>query len=204
VRALTKRGSWLIGLLLPAIALSQGGIELVIPEGTRITLQVNDYLSTKINNEGDEFTATVSEPVYLKERLVIPKGSMISGSISRLLRPGRFKSRAVMNLLFSTLRIQGSPEIAIVATLTRVGDRATAAEGSVSPTESKAKDIGKVAAPTAAGAGIGAIVSGGKGAAIGAGIGAIAGLFATRGDDLEIKRGCSMEIVLDRPLTVKQ
>jgi hypothetical protein len=204
VRSLGKWGLILVVLLVPAGAAAQGGVDVAIPEGTRISLQLNDYLSTKVNNEGDSFTATVSEPVYLKERLVIPKGSIVSGSVSRLLRPGRFKGKAVMNLLFSTIRIQGSPEVPLVASLTRVGERGTGNEGDVTAAGSKGKDVAKVAAPTATGAGIGAIVGGGKGAAIGAGIGAAIGLFSVSGGThLEIKRGTAMEIILDRPLTVK-
>ena len=191
-------------LLIPAAASAQAGAELFIPEGTRISLQLNDYLTTKLNNEGDSFTATVSEPVYLKERVVIPKGSIVSGSISRLLRPGRFKGKAAMNLLFSTIRIQGSPEVPMVASLTRVGEQGAGNEGNVPASGSKGKDVAKVAAPTAAGTGIGAIVGGGKGAAIGAGIGAAIGLFSIAGGShLEINRGTAIEIILDRPLTIK-
>jgi hypothetical protein len=191
-------------LLIPAAAAAQGGVETVIPEGTRISLQLNDYLSTKLNNEGDSFTATVSEPVYIKERAVIPKGSIVSGSVSRLLRPGRFKGKAVMNLLFSTIRIQGSPEMPIAASLVRVGERGAGGEGDIPAGSSTGKDIAKVAAPTATGAGIGAIVGGGKGAAIGAGLGAAIGLFSIgSGAHIEINRGAHMEIILDRPLTVK-
>lgn len=191
-------------LLIPAAVAAQGGGEIVIPEGTRISLQLNDYLSTKLNSEGDSFTATVSEPVYLKERVVIPKGSIVSGSISRLLRPGRFKGKAVMNLLFNTIRIQGGPEVPVVASLASVGEQGARSEGEVPAGSSKGKDVAKVAAPTATGAGIGAIVGGGKGAAIGAGIGAAIGLFSIgSGSHIEVNRGTAMEIILDRPLIIK-
>lgn len=202
-----KRWILLASLLLPATAVAQSGGEVVLAEGTRINLVLNDYLSTKLNNEGDSFTATVTAPVYLKDRLVIPKGSIISGSISHILRPGRFKGKAMMNLLFSTIHIPGTVELPIVASLRRLdqeGNVGIQGEGTVTPGDSKGKDVAKVAAPTATGAGIGAIVDGGRGAAIGAGIGAVIGLasIAKPGKDLEIRRGATMEIVLDRPLTI--
>jgi hypothetical protein len=192
-------------LVLPAIAAAQAGSEITLPEGTRISLQLNDYLSTKLNTQGEEFTATVTAPIYVKERLVIPKGSIVSGSISRLLRPGRFKGKAEMHLLFSLLRMQGSPDLPIVASLVSWGEKSTTTgdEGGITPPDSKGKDAAKVAGPAIAGAGIGAIAGGGKGAAIGAGIGAAVGLFSGRGTDLELKRGTAMEIVLDRPLVIK-
>ncbi len=194
-------------LLLPGKMLAQAGAEIVLPEGTRINLQLNDYLSTKLNHEGEAFTATVSEPVYLKDRVVIPKGSIVSGCIARILRPGRFKGKAMMNLSFDSIRLPGTADLGIVATLVRLdpeGNEGTKAEGTITGEGSKGKDAAKVAAPTLTGAGIGAIVDGGKGAAIGAGIGAVIGLatLARSGKDLEIRRGAAMELVLDRPLNV--
>ena len=45
------------------------------------------------------------------------------------------------------------------------------------------------------------LVNTGKGAAIGAGVGAAIGLatvFSTRGKDLQVRRGATMDIALDR------
>jgi hypothetical protein len=209
VRILGKRCLFLSVLLFAGTAFAQTGAESVLGEGTHINLLLNDYLSTKLNNEGDPFTATVLAPVYLKERIVIPKGSIVSGNISRILRPGRFKGKAVMNLLFSSLRLPGALEqLPIVASLARVdpeGNSGAQEEGTITGEGSKGKDTAKVASPTLTGAGIGAIVSGGKGAAIGAGVGAAVGIvsvLAGRGKDLEIRRGATLEIVLVRPLTI--
>ena len=209
MRSLGQKGLFLAIILLPGIAVSQVGSEIVLGEGTQISLQLNDHLSTKLNNEGDTFTATVTAPVYLKDRLVIPKGSLISGSISRILRPGRFKGKAVMNLLFHSIRLQGgAAPLPIVASLVRVGQDGNAGvrnEGNITAEDSKGRNAAKVAAPTLTGAGIGAIVNGGRGAAIGAGIGAAVGLatvLAGRGKDLELRTGSAMDIVLDRPLAI--
>jgi hypothetical protein len=194
-------------LLSQAAALrGQSGSELVLEKGTRIVLQLNDHLSTKLNKEGDVFTASVVTPVYLRERLAIPKGSVLTGSVSRLQRPGRFRGRAAMNLLFESIRPPGKTAVPVTATLVRVDEEGgPGPEGGISGEGSVGKDAGTVAKPGLAGAGIGALVGGGKGAAIGAGIGAAAGLatvFATRGKDLELKRGSTLEIVLDRPLSL--
>jgi len=202
-------GCLLVLLLLPGLAAGQTGTEILIPDGTRIQLQLNDYLSTKVSTEGENFTATVSAPVYFRDRIIIPKGSIVSGIISRLVRPGRFRGKAVMNLLFNTIRFPGATEtLPIVATLASVdpnGNGGTQEEGTISAEGSKGQDAAKIITPSLGGAGIGGIVSGGKGAAIGAGIGAAVGLgrvLAEKGKDLEVKRGCAMEIVLDRPLNV--
>ncbi len=114
-----------------------------------------------------------------------------------------------MNLIFNNLRLADSTrELAIVASLASIdqdGKAGTQPEGTITKEESKAKGAVKVATPTLVGAGVGAIVGSGKGAAIGAGVGAAIGLanvLAGRGTDLELRRGCAMEIVLDRALVV--
>ncbi len=188
------------------LAAAQSIGEVTVAEGTRITLQLNEHLSTKLNSEGDPFTAVVSVPVLMGEKLVIPKGSIVSGRISRVVRPGRFKGKAVMNLLFQSISIPGRGEFPIVASLAKVdseGDTVVKTEGTVRGEGSTGSDVGRVLKPGLAGAGLGALAGGGRGSAIGAGVGAAVGLatvFATRGKDLEVPRGAAMDILLDRPL----
>ena len=203
--------SFMVVLLLaccPALSEPQAGGEIVLEKGTKIYLHLNDHLSTKLNRDGDVFTAEVVVPVFFKGRLVIPKGSIVTGYVSRVQRPGRFRGKAMMNLVFDSIQTPGGKAVSLVASLLQVnpdGKAAVGTEGTVTGEGSAGKDAATVAKPGLAGAGIGAIAGGGKGAAIGTGIGAVAGLatvFATRGKDLELRRGSSMEIVLDRPLTL--
>ena len=196
-------------IAFPALsAHGQTSVEAVIPQGTRIALQLTDGLSTKLNSEGDTFSAIIREPISVGDRLVVPKGSVVSGSISRIVRPGRFKGKAVMNLLFQSVRIPGHGQLTIVASLTGIDGEAGGtvySEGRVEGQGSAGKDAAQVVKPGLIGGGIGGLTGGGKGAAIGAGVGAAVGLatvFATRGKDLEFRRGASMEITLDRQLVV--
>ena len=182
--------------------------DTILPQQTRITLQLNNDLSTKVNSEGDSFTAYVTTPVLIGDRIVIPKGSVVNGSISRILRPGRFKGKAVMNLLFHSVGIPGREQLPIVASLAGVnsqGHETIRSEGTVEGEGSEGNDIGRVVVPGVAGAGIGTLAGGAKGAAIGSGVGAAIGLatvFATRGKEIEIRRGATLDILLDQPLTI--
>jgi len=182
--------------------------EMVIVEGTQLVLELNESLSTRLNSEGDHFTATVVTPLYLSERLAIPKGSLISGTVGRIQRPGRFRGKAVMNLVFQTIRVPGHGDLPLVATLVKIngpGKGEVKGEGTVHGEGSVGRDLGRVATPTATGAGIGVLAGGGQGAAVGAGIGAAVGLvtiFATRGRDLELRRGASLDVALERPLVL--
>ncbi len=189
-------------------AAAQTGGEIVLPEKTRISLQLNDHLSTKTNVEGDRFTANVIDPVYSGDRLVIPKGSVVSGTISRVLRSGRFKGKAMMNLHFLSIRVPGRGEIPIVASLARVdadGSAGVQTEGTVEGEHNLGSDIARILTPGLTGAGIGGLTHGGKGAVIGAGVGAAVGaaiIFSTRGKDIEMRRGSTMDILLDRQLVL--
>ncbi len=199
---------WGFALFPAMLAYGQTAGEVIIPQGTRISLQLNEALSTKLNKEGDTFTAVTSEPIIVGDHVVIPKGSIINGSISRIVRPGRFKGKAVMNLLFQSVRIQGHGQLAIVASLTKIDDQAGGtlySEGRVEGKGAEGKDAAQVVKPGLIGGGIGGIAGGGKGAAIGAGVGAAVGLatvFTTRGNDLTFRKGAVMEIILDRQLAV--
>jgi hypothetical protein len=193
-------------LCVPAITKAAG--DVIVPEGTRISLQLNDNLSTKTNSEGDSFKAIVTIPVYLGDRVIIPKGSIVNGSISRITRPGRFKGKASMSILFQSVSIPGRGQLPIIASLDKVDSEGTAdvrSEGTIVGKGSAGSDIGRILKPGAVGTGIGGLAGGGKGAGIGAGVGAAAGLatvFATRGKDLEVHRGATMDMLLDRPLVI--
>jgi hypothetical protein len=82
------------------------------------------------------------------------------------------------------------------------GNEGTDSEGKIHGDTDKGSDVGTVIKTTGAGAGIGAIAArSGKGAGIGAGAGAAAGLAAvllTRGPELELPRGTTVDVVLDR------
>jgi len=170
-----------------------------LPKGTQITLRLNDTLSTASNMEGDEFTAVVVLPVYLGDRIVVPKGSVITGSVSRILRPDRLKGKAVMDLMFQSIRVEGYRQTNIVAALTRVD--ATESGGmhtadNFAEREKPAESAAKSGNPKI---GVRAQFPDGKKANIGAS-GGLPSVFNSQGDDAGIPRGALMDITLDRSL----
>jgi hypothetical protein len=201
--------SFILLLVLLAPSISQASPEATLSEGTRLTLQLNKNLSTRTNREGDSFTAVVTAPVNLGDRMIIPKGTVVNCSISRIVRPGRFEGKAQMNIRFQSIDIPGRRQLEIVATLINVesqGKIGVRSEGSIEENINAAKTAGKILAPTVIGGGIGAVVGGGRGATIGSGVGALlgftGGLFSRGEKDLEIKRGSTLEIELNRPLMI--
>ncbi len=190
----------LLLVLSLAPSLTSAG-ELVVPEGTKISLQLNNHLDTRVNNEGDSFTAVVIEPVYLGGRIVIPKGSEVSGSIARIIRPGRFKGKAVMNLHFRSISIPGRGQLAIAASLYRLDAEVDASLRSSSAAEAMGPSAADVRRPVMPVGGISGLTGGRKGSGAGDTVG-ITSVFATRGRDFQVRRGSTMDIVLDKPLLV--
>src|SRR6202030_2710123 len=82
------------------------------------------------------------------------------------------------------------------------GNETTNNEGKIVGDSNKGGDIGTIAKTTGIGAGIGAIAGrSAAGAGIGAGAGAAIGLatvLLTRGPELELPRGTTVDVILDR------
>ena len=143
----------------------------------------------------------------LNDRVVVPAGSYVQGEILEAKRPGKVKGKGEMRLRLTTLILPNGYTVKFDAVPTNAGtggNETTDKEGEIKGDTDKTSDVGTVIKTTGAGAGIGAIAGrSGTGAGIGAGIGAAAGLatvLLTRGPELELPRGTTIDIVLDRPL----
>jgi len=174
-----------------------------IPKGTVIPVQLLAKLNTKTLKEGDGVWAMTIFPITLHNEVVIPVGSSVSGKVSQVKRPGKVKGKAGLVLSFQTIVLPSGSTMDLYASLKGSSEATTSGEGKLEGESSKgedAKTVGTIALP---GAAIGGLSGGRKGARIGGVGGAAAGLatvLLTRGKDLVLDRGTTLEIVLDRPL----
>jgi len=192
----------------PAPAKAVAGT-LTIPAGTKIPLALKQAISTKNAQEGDPVYCETTFPFVVDDKIVIPAGTYVQGKISRIQRAGRVKGRAELLMHFTsmiypsgyTVMLPGSIENMPGADKTSMKD----SEGTVRQDSEKGKDIGTVASTASTGAVIGGLSAGGKGAGIGAGIGGMAGLaiaMLSRGSDVKLEPGTSIEMVIQREVTV--
>lgn len=94
-------------------------VELVVPKGTPIRVALEKTLP--IRRAGQPITARVMEPVYAFDRIVIPKGSELTGKIARLIPAPRLRRvEAIMNGNFSP---QGSVQIEFDTLVLKDGTR---------------------------------------------------------------------------------
>jgi hypothetical protein len=175
--------------------------DYVVTAGTRILLRLTNSVDTKHAVAGDRVYLQTAAPVFLNGRLVIPQGSFVIGSITEAQRPGRVKGKAALNLRFETLTLPNGVARDLLSRADSADGRRVDSEGRVQGDGSKARDAMTVGTTTAVGAGIGGLAGApGIGAAAGA-VAGLAGILGTRGPDLVVHQGTSMEMVLDRDLT---
>jgi hypothetical protein len=182
---------------------------LTIPAGTRIPLSLKQAISTKNAKTGDPVYAETAFPFTVNDRVVVPAGTYIQGKIERAQRGGHVKGRAEVLIHFTsmiypngyTVLLGGSIENTPGADNTSMKD----SEGTIQQ-DSEAGRKAKAAAEGAATGGIiGAVTNGGKGAGIGAGVGGVAGLaiaMLSRGSDIKLEPGTSIEMEIQREVTV--
>jgi len=175
----------------------------VIPKGTVILIQLTAKLSTKTLKEGDGVYGITAHPISVNNEIVVPVGSWVSGKITQVQRPGKVKGKAGLALSFQTLILTSGSTIPLYASLKGSSEATTSGEGKLEGESSVGDDAVTVAKTVAVPAVIGGVVSGQHGARVGVGAGAAVGLatvLMTRGKDIVLDRGTTLEIVLDRPL----
>jgi hypothetical protein len=175
----------------------------VLPKGTVIPIQLIAKLSTKTLKEGDGVYGMTIFPITLNNEIVIPVGSNIKGKVTQVVRPGKVKGKAGLALSFQVLILPSGSTIPLYASLVGSSEATTSGEGKLEGESSVGDDAITMAKTVAVPTAIGGVVSGSKGARAGVGVGAGVGLatiLLTRGKDIVLDRGTTLEIVLDRPL----
>jgi hypothetical protein len=210
----------LLFLLLSGIAAAQTAVVqpaspeapksvLTIPAGTRVPLSLKQAISTKTARDGDPVYAETTFPFVVNDRIVIPPGTYVQGKITRVERAGHIKGRAQLLVHFTsmiypsgyTVMLGGSVENTPGADKTSMKD----SEGTIQHDSDAGRKAKDAAGGATTGAVIGAISGGTQGAGIGAGAGGLTGLaiaMLSRGADVRLEPGTSIEMEIQREVTV--
>lgn len=192
----------------PATEQAASNEKITIPAGTRVGVVLQNGISSRTAKPGDSVYFQTSFPLTQNNRIVIPVGSYLRGSLIDSKRPGRVKGKGEFRLRLDTLILPSGYTVNLNAAPRSAdsgGGETMDSEGKVTGPSGKGKDVGTVVSTTSTGAVIGAIAGRGKGAGIGAGVGAAAGLAAvllTRGPEAELPRGSTLDIVFERDLSL--
>lgn len=167
-----------------------------VAAGTRISLALDEELSTNTSQKGDIFSTTVTRAVVEGNRVLIPEGAIVRGTVTAIQEHDGDRPPLV-KVDFTTIEVRGH-SVPLTATLT----------SATTETSKEMKDEGKkIGGGAAAGAIVGGLIGGNvKGAVIGAAVGAAAGTvvtMVTREDHAVLPAGTAMEIRVDESLTVR-
>lgn len=183
------------GLITTAVTLvtHPRTVPVTVPEETTIHVTLDQGISSNQNRPGDHFEATISEPVVLNDKTVIPQGTPVEGLVVDARPSGHLMGRAHLQLALESMQLNGKTyDLRTSTSYRRGGDH-------------KKRNWAWIGGGAGGGALIGAAAAGGKGALIGGPIGAGAGTavaYFTGKKDIHLRPETRLEFRLNQPVIV--
>jgi len=185
--------------------------EYIVPNGTHILLSLRNALDTKHSREGDRVYLETVYPVSAGGRMVIPRGSFVTGVVSQSKAAGTVKGKGEIYIRFDSLTLPNGVTRSFLSRLSNAdtpNGKVDREEGKITGERDRSRDARTTAEGAGIGAGIGGIAGSAagaplKGVGIGAAAGAAAGLagaLSRHKPDATLPRGSTVEMVLDRDL----
>ncbi len=183
-----------------------------IPQGSHVLLRMVNSISTRTAREGDYVYLRTATPITAAGVIVVPEGSYVQGVVAHSKQSGRVKGRAELGIRIESMTLPGGKVIQLTPHLSSVdsegsGQKVDAKEDEIKQSGGKAGDAARVAELSGAGAAIGGMATrtwtgAGIGAGAGAGVG-LATVFLTRGKEVELRHGSTIDVVFDRAVPVE-
>jgi hypothetical protein len=152
-----------------------------------------ESLSTRRNQPGDKFTATLDQPIVQGDKVVVPRGAAFHGHLTSARDSGRLKGRAVLGLTLDSLELDGVTYPIDTSSSQRVSS------------SHKKRNLLLIGGGSGLGAALGAVAGGPAGALIGAGAGAGAGTAGAAGTGKKhvyLPAETPLTFALEQPLTI--
>lgn len=193
----------------PAAPATAVPVAYTVEAGTRIALGLINSVSTKHSAVGEKVYLETVFPIVVRNHIVIPPGSHVTGTVTLVKRPGRVKGKGELYVRFDSIILPNGITRDFRSRLggidARGSEQLDSKEGVVKGDSNKGGDVKTVATGGLGGASLGGLITrGGMGAGIGGAAGAAAGLagvLLTRGPDAVLAKGSTVEMILDRPLS---
>jgi hypothetical protein len=199
IRTFTRAALLVGAVSVATTAVTAGPLErrglrdVTLPAGTVLPLTLDSYVASDTSRIESPVHAHLRRAVYVEGVQVLPAGTRLSGFVSDAQRSARVKGRGLVAFRFTSMAVDGDSYRVSTSRVVRQ------APGT------KKDDALKIGIPAGAGAVIGAIADGKKGAAIGSAVGGAAGtgvVLSTRGKDVRLGRGAPVAVRLLRPVRV--
>ena len=168
--------------------------DVTVSAGTALPLELMTELSSETAQVETPVRARLRQDVVVDGYTALPAGSIVTGTVTEVERPGRVQGRAHLAFRFNDVQVNGAREDLRTNPVSFEGEA------------TKGEDATKIGAGAGVGAVIGGILGGKKGAAKGGAIGGAAGtgvVVATRGRDVVVANGTDITATLAQPTTIR-
>src|SRR6185437_1758631 len=81
--------------------------EVVIPSGTAITVRLQNAVSSATSRPGDEFEATLDQPITVNGQTVAPEGTHVIGRVVAARHSGRLTHPGYLHIALSSVDVNG-------------------------------------------------------------------------------------------------
>jgi hypothetical protein len=176
-----------------AAALPDRSDSVTLPEQTAVRVTLDQAVRSDQSRPGDHFAATVSEPVLLNGKTVIPQGAHVDGLVVDAKPSGRLMGRARLQLALQSVEVNGQSYEVRTLSSPRIG-----------PSHKK-RNLWWIGGGAGGGAVIGALAAGGTGALIGGPVGAGAGTtvaLLTGKKDIKLRPETPVTFRLAEPVAI--
>ncbi len=162
-------------------------VKLTVPAGTNLTMALSAPISTKTARVGDSFGALLVSDVMVGNRVAIPAGSHVEGSVTQVVSgSNKIGGLPTLGLRFDSLHLPDGQSVALNGELVEQGRSDTGA------------DTAKILGGAVAGAVLGhQVKNNDSGKVIGGLLGGAAGALAAK------KTGAEVQLAQDSTLTIQ-
>jgi hypothetical protein len=183
-----------------------------IPKGSHLLLRLVNSVNTRTAADGDQVYFQTASPIAADGQILIPAGTYVQGTVSLAKRGGKVSGRAQLGIRIDTLTLASGKVFKITPRLSSVdsegsGQKVEQDENVVKQGPDYGTDARRIAILAGTGAGLGGLTDRSWG---GAGIGGAAGgavgiatTLLTRGKEVELRQGSTLDVVFDRPIAIE-
>ena len=99
--------------------------DVVIPDGTELSVVTTETISSKTATEGDPITFKIDEDVKIDDVVVIAKGALVKGTISNAEKSGHFGKGGKLNVRVESTQTVDKQPIKLRASKGKQGEEKT-------------------------------------------------------------------------------
>ncbi len=199
-----KKWMPLLCTLLATVVAAQTGAP--VPAGTALIVRLETTLATFSNRVGDPFRGSLTQPVVIDGKTVLPAGTVVEGRVTKVSEPRRISGKPTIGILPEAVILPTGERYYLDATLTdtNIPGSDVNTEGQFKGSGHDRRDTVEEGGGTAGGMLIGGLVGGPVGILVGGAIGAgsTTGHWLSKHRSATLPSGTQLTLELNRPLTM--